>query len=193
VFGIPIDFLRFAATLTGVALLHKHVLKVALTGLATITLYKLLFFGAIAARQQHGHQPISREVPHGATVDYVRLAVVAAILLSTIVANIYLNLRHPEVLDRAPVIGLAVVLALKQGGYDWGMLAYVVGFGGSMIWFGSSTGVALASFFPEARSVGYLIGFAVLMAVIGWHPEPLRRDQLTQPATAAPAQPAASR
>jgi hypothetical protein len=30
-------------------------------------------------------------------------------------------------------------LALEQGGYDWGVLAYV-GFGGSMIWFGSSSG-----------------------------------------------------
>ena len=60
---------------------------------------------------------------------------------------------------------------------------------------------------PEARSVGlwlrhgwhvavgYLIGFAVLLAVVGWHPEPLRRDQLTQPAAAvaAPAATAASR
>lgn len=40
IFGIPIDFLLFAATLAGVALLHHHVLKVALTGLVTITLYK---------------------------------------------------------------------------------------------------------------------------------------------------------
>ncbi|HAH23323.1 MAG TPA: citrate transporter, partial [Prolixibacteraceae bacterium] len=31
-------------------------------------------------------------------------------------------------------------LALEQNGYDWGMLAYAVGFGGSMIWFGSSAG-----------------------------------------------------
>ena len=36
------------------------------------------------------------------------------------------------------------LLALKQGGYDWGFLAYSVGFGGSMIWFGSSAGVALS-------------------------------------------------
>ena len=45
-------------------------------------------------------------------------------------------------------------LALKQGGYDWGVLAYAVGFGGSMIWFGSSAGVAISSMFPEARSTG---------------------------------------
>ena len=39
-------------------------------------------------------------------------------------------------------------LALEQGGYDWGVLAYAVGFGGSMIWFGSSAGVALTNLFP---------------------------------------------
>ena len=44
-------------------------------------------------------------------------------------------------------------LALKQGGYDWGYLAYAVGFGGSMIWFGSSAGVALCSMYPQGRSV----------------------------------------
>src|SRR4026208_2391461 len=44
-------------------------------------------------------------------------------------------------------------LALKQGGYDWGFLAYAVGFGGSMIWFGSSAGVALTTMYPEGRSV----------------------------------------
>ena len=77
-------------------------------------------------------------------------------------------------------------LALKQGGYDWGFLAYAVGFGGSMIWFGSSAGVALSNMFPEARSVGqwlkhgwliavaYVIGFMVLLAVLGWHPHQQR-------------------
>ncbi len=73
-------------------------------------------------------------------------------------------------------------LALEQGGYDWGALAYAVGFGGSMLWFGSSAGVAVANLFPEARSavqwmrhgwhvaVGYVVGFAVLMATLGWQP-----------------------
>ena len=42
------------------------------------------------------------------------------------------------VFDNIPL----TALALKQGGYDWGFLAYAVGFGGSMIWFGSSAGVA---------------------------------------------------
>jgi Na+/H+ antiporter NhaD/arsenite permease-like protein len=44
-------------------------------------------------------------------------------------------------------------LALNQGGYDWAFLAYAVGFGGSMIWFGSSSGVALCNMYREARSV----------------------------------------
>src|SRR5205814_6359425 len=35
-------------------------------------------------------------------------------------------------------------LALDQGGYDWALLAYSVGLGGSMLWFGSSAGVAIA-------------------------------------------------
>ena len=73
-------------------------------------------------------------------------------------------------------------LALKQGGYDWGVLAYAVGFGGSMLWFGSSAGVAICSTFPEARStarwlregwlipVGYVAGFAILLATLGWRP-----------------------
>jgi Na+/H+ antiporter NhaD/arsenite permease-like protein len=53
-------------------------------------------------------------------------------------------------------------LALKQGGYDWALLAYAVGFGGSMVWFGSSAGVALSGLYPgEVRS-------AVKWAKDGW-------------------------
>ena len=74
-------------------------------------------------------------------------------------------------------------LALKQGGYDWGYLAYAVGFGGSMVWFGSSAGVALSNMYPEAKSVGlwlrhgwpvavaYVIGFFVMLAILGWKPD----------------------
>jgi Na+/H+ antiporter NhaD/arsenite permease-like protein len=396
--GIPIDFILFACTLAGVALFHKHVLKIAVTGLIVITLYKLLFspfasgagvpglmahlghewvivanlfallvgfallskflpddwkggfvllilvfvissfldniaaamiggtvaaavfkkrvhigylaaivaasnaggagsvvgdttttmiwiaggsplqvldayvaavpallfFSVIAARQQHAYQPITRDAPQGVKIDGARLAIVAIILLSAIGANVYFNLRQPQVLDHVPVIGVAVLLAiivtsavrtpdwrlipdavkgsvfllslvlcasmmpveklplaswptslglgfisavfdnipltalaLKQGGYDWGFLAYAVGFGGSMIWFGSSAGVALSNSFPEARSVGqwlrhgwhvavgYVLGFFILLAVLGWHPEPLRKSAPTKPAAAS--------
>jgi Na+/H+ antiporter NhaD/arsenite permease-like protein len=77
-------------------------------------------------------------------------------------------------------------LALEQGGYDWGVLAYAVGFGGSMIWFGSSAGVAVSNLFPEAKSVGqwlrhgwyvavgYVVGFVVLVAVLGWNPHDIQ-------------------
>ena len=83
------------------------------------------------------------------------------------------------VFDNIPL----TALALKQGGYDWGYLAYAVGFGGSMIWFGSSAGVALSNMYPEAKSVGrwvsqgwpvalaYVVGFFVMLAVLGWHPD----------------------
>ena len=52
------------------------------------------------------------------------------------------------VFDNIPLTALAI----KQGNYDWGFLAYAVGFGGSMIWFGSSAGVAVAGLMPEAKS-----------------------------------------
>ena len=42
-FGVPLDFVLFALTLLGVALLHRHTLAVALAGLGVITAYKLIF------------------------------------------------------------------------------------------------------------------------------------------------------
>ncbi len=79
-------------------------------------------------------------------------------------------------------------LALDQGGYDWGVLAYCVGFGGSMVWFGSSAGVAISNMFPEAKSVvnwvksgwyiivGYIVGFAIMLMIAGWHPHAPHKD-----------------
>ncbi len=85
------------------------------------------------------------------------------------------------VFDNIPLTALAI----KQGNYDWGFLAYAVGFGGSMIWFGSSAGVAVAGLMPEARSaarwlregwpvvVAYVAGFFLMLALLGWKPESL--------------------
>ncbi len=213
----------------------------------------LLFFGVVAARQQHAFQPILKDAPAGITLDKARLGVVVAVLLAAIAANVFAQVGAGAWLNRLPAIGLAVwatlllftpsvrpdwsvlpsatrggvflvslvlaasmmpiealpvaswqvalglgfvsavfdnipltALALRQGGYDWGFLAYAVGFGGSMIWFGSSAGVALASQFPQARSVkawvaggwhvavGYVLGFFVLLLVVGWHAVPAR-------------------
>jgi Na+/H+ antiporter NhaD/arsenite permease-like protein len=222
----------------------------------------LAIFGVVAAKQQQAYSPIMKDPPPGVRVDYARVGIVAFILVAAIVANVFANLKYPEVLDRFPVIGVAVwlailvsapirrpdwallkptfkgtlfllslvltasmmpveklpaaswptalglgflsavfdnipltALALHQGGYDWGFLAYAVGFGGSMIWFGSSAGVALSNTFPEAKSVGlwlrhgwhvavaYVVGFFVLLAVHGWEPH----AQRTPGAPATPA------
>lgn len=98
------------------------------------------------------------------------------------------------VFDNIPL----TALALKQGGYDWGYLAYAVGFGGSMIWFGSSAGVALSNMFPEAKSVGrwlkegwfvavgYVVGFFVMLAVLGWNPDDHHKKKAELPAANTP-------
>jgi Na+/H+ antiporter NhaD/arsenite permease-like protein len=214
----------------------------------------LLIFGVPAAIQQHRFSPILKQPRRGLPIDWMRVAIVAAILIVALVANVTANTKLPALLDTVPVIGLAVwvvilvtaplrrpdwevmpetfkgtifllalvtcasmmpveklpaagwetalglgfvsavfdnipltALALNQGGYDWGFLAYAVGFGGSMIWFGSSAGVALANMYPEAKSVGlwvrhswhvaiaYVIGFFVMLFVLGWHPDPDHR------------------
>ena len=201
-----------------------------------------------------------KDAPSGLQIDWVRVGIVAAILVVAILANVTANLRFPALLDIIPVIGLAVwvvilataplrrpdwevmpetfkgtifllalvtcaslmpveelplaswqtalglgflsavfdnipltALALKQGGYDWGYLAYAVGFGGSMIWFGSSAGVALSNMYPEAKSVGlwlrhgwhiavaYVIGFFVMLAILGWKPDADHRKRVDMP------------
>lgn len=80
-------------------------------------------------------------------------------------------------------------LCLDQGGYDWGVLAYAVGFGGSMIWFGSSAGVALSNIYPEVKNtfsymkkgwhitLAYVLGFFVLLGLVGWNPYPPHRKE----------------
>jgi Na+/H+ antiporter NhaD/arsenite permease-like protein len=221
----------------------------------------LMFFGVIAAKQQHDYQPIQKDDAPGVHVEYGRLGVVVAILLAAVAANLWFNLNNPAVLDHLPVIGMAVVLAIlvtapvrtptwsllpgafkgsifllalvwcaslmpvdqlpvaswqtafglgfvssvfdnipltalaiRQDGYDWGFLAYAVGFGGSMIWFGSSAGVALSNMYPEARSVGhwlrggwhvavgYVLGFMVMLVLLGWHGHPINERAAAQPA-----------
>jgi Na+/H+ antiporter NhaD/arsenite permease-like protein len=209
----------------------------------------LIIFGIPASLQQQRHAPIQRDADSDVAIDWLRVGVVAFILISAVAVNITVNTRFHSIADLFPFLGAAVwvalllaatvrrpdwsllpgalkgslfllslvlaasmmpvdqlplaswqtalglgflssvfdnipltALAIRQGGYDWGYLAYAVGFGGSMIWFGSSAGVALASMYPEARSVGrwlrhgwhvalaYVIGFFVMLAITGWHP-----------------------
>ena len=222
--------------------------------------FAIVVFGIPAAFQQQRYSPIMKDARLEVSVDWMRVFIVALILVAAILANVIANLGFPALLDLVPIIGLAVwaiilvtaplrrpdwevmpetlkgsifllalvtcasmmpveqlpraswqtalglgfvsavfdnipltALALKQGGYDWGYLAYTVGFGGSMIWFGSSAGVALANMYPEAKSVGlwlrhgwhvalaYVVGFFVMLAVLGWHPDPEHRKQSSNP------------
>ncbi|HEY8241350.1 MAG TPA: hypothetical protein VIH35_07885, partial [Kiritimatiellia bacterium] len=72
-------------------------------------------------------------------------------------------------------------------------------FGGSMIWFGSSAGVAISNQYPEVRSVAawlrhgwmiavaYVVGFFMLVGLAGWHPHaPHRAEHKAAPAQVAP-------
>lgn len=194
-----------------------------------------------SAVREHASEPVK--------VDWLRVGIVAVILISLVSANVGANAFFPGSEEIIPVLGLAIwtalivtslvrkpdwkaapeavkgavflvclvatasmmpveslppaswlsafglgalssvfdnipltALALKQGGYDWPLLAYAVGFGGSMVWFGSSAGVALTNLYPQGRSViqwlkqgwpilvAYPIGYFIMLALLGWHP-----------------------
>ena len=231
---------------------------------AIVALCITAYFGA---KQQHAYSPILRASHEHTHIDKARVGIVALILVFAIVTNVVLNVKFNHLADHFPFIGVAVwlailvsvpvrrpdwevmpetfkgsifllslvtcasmmpveklppasamvalslgfisavfdnipltALALKQGGYDWGVLAYAVGFGGSMVWFGSSAGVALSNMYPEAKSVAnwlrhgwhvalaYVAGFAVLFFTLGWQPHdphkaPAQPTAVVQPAT----------
>jgi Na+/H+ antiporter NhaD/arsenite permease-like protein len=225
----------------------------------------LLIFGIPAAKRQHKHSPILQHAREHPNIDWVRVGIVALMLVFAITTNVTVNLFFPVFASHFPFIGVAVwlplllstairrpdwevlpqsfrgsifllslvlsasmmpveklpaaswpttlglgflsavfdnipltALALKHGGYDWGFLAYSVGFGGSMIWFGSSAGVALSSLFPEARSVvqwlrygwwvaaAYVLAFFAMLLMWHWHPDaplPSKFVRTAQPAS----------
>jgi Na+/H+ antiporter NhaD/arsenite permease-like protein len=198
----------------------------------------LFFFAWFASHQQDKYQRIQKDANINVKVDWIRILIVALILIGAIISNflydmpalgvwiaivigvllrpipwkevpgsikgtIFLlclvtcaSLMPVEELPNASWITsfalgcLSAVfdnipltkLCLDQGHYDWGMLAYTVGFGGSMIWFGSSAGVAITNKFPEGRNVllwlkkgwhvavAYVIGFLALYLTLGWEP-----------------------
>ena len=87
-----------------------------------------------------------------------------------------------SVFDNIPL----TALALRQSGNDLALLAYAVGFGGSMVWFGSSAGVALTNLYPEGRSIwqwlrqgwfvpiAYVVGYLIMLGFTGWQPSAYR-------------------
>ncbi len=217
----------------------------------------LFIFGIPAAIAQQKYSPILKHSHEHTHIDWARVSIVLLILVFAIGTNVTVNLKFPQVADHFPFIGVAVwlaillsvflrrpdwevlpetikgsvfllslvlcasmmpveklpaaswhsalglgflssvfdnipltALALKQGGYDWGFLAYTVGFGGSMVWFGSSSGVALTNLYPEARSVGlwlrhgwmiiiaYVVSFFFMLSVWDWHPDAPHKEDL---------------
>jgi Na+/H+ antiporter NhaD/arsenite permease-like protein len=112
-----------------------------------------------------------------ALVMSASLMPVDALPKATWVTTLILGLVS-SVFDNIPL----TKLALDQGGYDSALLAYAVGLGGSMVWFGSSAGVAVSGVFPEAKSVvkwlrhgwhvpvAFVVGFLALYAIHGWNP-----------------------
>lgn len=234
-----------------------------------------LVFGIPAALLQHRHMAIEKSLHVQHHIDWTRVGVVGFILVAAVATNVTVNLKFAAVADHFPFLGVAVwvalllavpvrkpewhlmpdavkgsifllalvtcasmmpveklppaswlstlalgfissvfdnipltALALKQGGYDWGFLAYAVGFGGSMLWFGSSAGVAVSNLFPEAKSVGqwlrhgwmipvgYVAGFFALLMLLGWYPHDKHKEgaapppHATAPTAAPPVSPA---
>ncbi len=218
----------------------------------------LLVSGIPASLAQQKYAPIVKHAPPNLHISYRHVAVVLIVLGSAIAANVGAHLFDAGILDKIPLIGLAVAaallitapiarpdwsilphtardalflislvsaasmmpvkslppaslettlglgfvsavfnnipltaLAINQGNYDWGFLAYAVGFGGSMIWFGSSAGVAVAGLMTEAKStgrwlkegwpvaLGYVVGFFLLLALLGWNPQTPHRQTVT--------------
>ena len=203
----------------------------------------LLITAWFASHQQVKYQRIIKDAKVGAKIDWVKLFIVALILIGAILSNflyempalgVWIAIIIGSFIRKTPwgeisgaikgtifllclitsaslmpvndlpsaswlsafILGFVSAvfdnipltkLCIEQGCYDWGMLAYTVGFGGSMIWFGSSAGVAITNKFDEARNVfqwikkgwhitvAYIIGFFFLYLIMGWKPADNRK------------------
>src|SRR5438067_13462371 len=71
----------------------------------------MLIFGVPAAIQQQRYSPIVREPPTGVVVDWVRVFIVAMILVCAIVVNVVVNVRFNDISGSFPFIGAAVWVA----------------------------------------------------------------------------------
>ncbi len=92
--GIPVDFILFGLTLLGVALFHHYTLQVALTGLATITLYKLVVTGF---KTGDGLAGLAAHIGH----EWVLLANLLGLLLGfALLSRHFEESRVPEALPR---------------------------------------------------------------------------------------------
>jgi Na+/H+ antiporter NhaD/arsenite permease-like protein len=185
--GVPIDVRRVAIVLAAlIAIVTTNAVASARLGahaedlpLLAGALWLVLGLGCLVRR------------PDGAVIR--RAAGGAVFLLALVLAASLMPVDALPAPGWATTLGLGFLsaifdnipltkLALAQGGYDWALLAYAIGFGGSMVWFGSSAGVAVADLHPEARSaagwlragwfvpLGFVAGYFVQLAVTGWNP-----------------------
>ena len=112
-----------------------------------------LLLGMIAGRVKMDWHAFKEALPN--TYFLVLLVATAGLLplealkplLSKMESNsvaILLGILSPW-FDNIPLTAIAI----KIGGFDYGLLAFCVGFAGTAMWFGSSAGVALGLKFPE--------------------------------------------
>ena len=92
-FGIPVDFILFSMTLLGVAVFHHKTLEVALTGLAAVTVYKLLFTGF---RQGEGFTGLVLQLHH----EWVILANLFLLLMGFAILS--RHFEHSRIPDEMP-------------------------------------------------------------------------------------------
>ena len=69
-------------------------------------------FAVPASLQQQRYSPIVKNVRHYVSIDWMRVFIVAAMLIVALVVNIVTNLHFPELLGRVPVLGLSVWVVL---------------------------------------------------------------------------------
>ncbi|OGG61281.1 citrate transporter [Candidatus Kaiserbacteria bacterium RIFCSPHIGHO2_02_FULL_49_34] len=195
VFGIPLSIQQDK---------HHRITKDALIGApidyGSLVVVFLLLIGAVTANIYFDFPALGVWVVIIATMWYRKpnwhhagkASVGAIFLLSLVLAASMMPVESLPAASPGVTFGLGFVssvfdnipltkLALDQGGYDWGWLAYAVGFGGSMMWFGSSAGVAVSNDHPRIRNtkvflreswiipIAYAIGFLSLY-LIGWDP-----------------------
>ena len=68
----------------------------------------LLVFGIPASIQQQRYAAIERDAPVGVMIDWVRVGIVAAILVAAVTVNLLVNLLFTEAADAFPFLGVTV-------------------------------------------------------------------------------------
>ena len=153
IFGIPVDFILFGLTLLCVAVFHHHTMRVALTGLAIIAIYKIVFTGF---KTDKGVMGFLFHVEH----EWVILVNLLCRLMGFPLLSRHFEKSH------VPVVLPKFLLRDWKDGFT--LLA--------MVW-------RLSSFLDNIAAaliggaVAYVAGFSMMLMVLGWHPEPKRRPR----------------